>query len=166
MHIQNGIARVLEKLALACASLAAVGVVTIIGFIATSVVLRKFANAPLHMTEEVVGLLLSVSLLLGLPMVTLRSEHVKVSLLISALGPVARKWVALAGVVLSLAFFGWLLVESYEWFEFAYRRNLKTLTSRILLYPWMAMLPLSLIICMLILLARIAGILPEPERRS
>ena len=88
MRVQNIIARGLEKLALACAGLAAFGIVTIIGFIATSVVLRKFANAPLHMTEEVVGLLLSVSLLLGLPMVTLRSEHVKVSLLTGALGPV------------------------------------------------------------------------------
>ncbi|MFA3919531.1 TRAP transporter small permease [Ruegeria hyattellae] len=138
---------------------------TIIGFIATSVALRKLANTPVHMTEEVVGLLLSVSLLLGLPMVTLKSEHVKMSLLIAALDPAARKWVALTGTVLSIVFFGWLLVEAREWFEFAFQRNLKTLTSRILLYPWMAMLPLSLIICTLILLARIAGILPEPIRR-
>lgn len=166
MRVKNTIAWGLEKLALACAGLAALGIATIIGFIATSVALRKFANAPLHMTEEVVGLLLSVSLLLGLPMVTLRSEHVKMSLLTSALVPVTRKWVAASGAVLSIVFFGWLLVESYEWFEFAYQRNLKTLTSRILLYPWMAMLPLSLIICTLILLARLAGILPKPAQRS
>ncbi len=160
------IAQGLEKLALACAALAALGIVTIIGFIATSVVLRKFANAPLHMTEEVVGLLLSTSLFLGLPMVTLRSEHVKMSLLINSLGIAARRWVAGLGVVLSLIFFGWLLIESYEWFEFAYRRNLKTLTSRILLYPWMAALPFSLIMCSLILMARIAGILPEQVQRK
>lgn len=165
MRTRNAIARGLEKLALACAGLAAVGIVMIIGIIATSVALRKFANAPLHMTEEVVGLLLSVSLLLGLPMVTLKSEHVKMSLLTGALGPVTRKWVAASGAVLSIVFFGWLLMETYEWFEFAYQRNLKTLTSRILLYPWMAMLPLSLIICTLILLARLAGLLPEPARR-
>ena len=166
MRIQNTIAWGLEKLAHACAGVAALGIVTIIGFIATSVALRKFANAPLHMTEEVVGLLLSVSLVLGLPMVTLRSEHVKVSLLTGALGPAVRKWVAASGTVLSIVFFGWLLVESYDWLEFAYLLNLKTLTSRILLYPWMAMLPLSLIICTLILLARLAGILPEPAQRS
>ena len=32
--------------------------------------MRKFANTPLHITEEVVGLLLSVTLFLGLPIVT------------------------------------------------------------------------------------------------
>lgn len=166
MRAQKIIAQGLERLALACTVLAAFGIVAIIGFIATSVVLRKFANTPLHMTEEVVGLLLSVSLLLGLPMVTLRAEHVKVSLLIAALGPVARRWVGLAGLVLSVVFFSWLLIESYEWFEFAYRRSLKTLTSRILLYPWMAALPLSLMLCILILLARIAGLIPERAKTS
>ena len=51
----------LEYLALACAALAALGLTTIVGIIVTSVIMRKFANTPLHITEEVVGLLLSVA---------------------------------------------------------------------------------------------------------
>lgn len=157
------IAQWLERLALACAVLAGMAIVTIIGIIATSVVLRKFANTPLHMTEEVVGLLLSVSLLLGLPMVTLRSRHVRVSLLITSLTGRARRWVTLIGLALTIIFFAWLLMESYDWFEFAYRRNLKTLTSRILLYPWMTLLPLTFILCTAILVARMTGIIPDAE---
>ena len=71
----------LEYLALAFAALAGVGLVAIVGTIVTSVIMRKFANTRLHMTEEVVGLRLSVALFLGLPMVTLLSKHVHLSLI-------------------------------------------------------------------------------------
>ena len=40
---------------------------------------------PADITEEVVGLLLSVSLFLGLPMVTLKARHVRVALLANML---------------------------------------------------------------------------------
>ena len=59
------VARVLHGLALACAIAGSLGIAAIVCIISTSVVMRKFGT-PLHVTEEVVGLLLSVSLLLAL----------------------------------------------------------------------------------------------------
>jgi len=152
----------LEYLALAFAWLAAVGLTAIVGIIATSVLMRKFANTPLHITEEVVGLLLSVALFLGLPMVTLRSKHVHVSLLIEYVNDRAKAVLQIAGLLMGIAFFGWLIWDTIPWFEFAFKRNLKTETTRILLYPWMALMPLSLTVTGMILIARIFGIIDTP----
>lgn len=155
------IARGLHGLALACAGLAALGMVAIVAIIAAGVVMRR-VGTPLHMTEELVGLLLSVTLLLGLPMVTLKSTHVRVAILADNLGGAGRTALRMAALVFGIAFFAWLTVQALPWFEFAFDRNLKTQTARILLYPWMAVLPLTLALCGAILVARIAGIVP-PE---
>lgn len=154
----------LDRLALACAALAALGMIAIVALIVTSVMMRKFANSPLHITEEVVGLLLSVSLFLGLPMVTLQSKHVRVSLVVDLLSGKALEAMRIFGLLVGIGFFGWLIWETIPWFEFAFKRNLKTETTRILLYPWMALMPLSLSLTGLILVARLFGIIdPIPK---
>lgn len=163
MRVKNTVALGLEYLALALAALAAVGLSLIVGVIVTSVVMRKIANSPLHITEEAVGLLLSVALFLGLPMVTLRSKHVRVSLLTSYVGEKSRGVLQIAGLVVGIVFFGWLIWETIPWFEFALKRNLKTETTRILLYPWMALMPLSLAVTGAILVARLVGVLESDE---
>ena len=163
MRIKNVCARGLEYLALAFAALAAVGLSLIVGIIVTSVVMRKFANSPLHITEEIVGLLLSVALFLGLPIVTLRSKHVRVSLLTTYVSGKSRAALQVAALVVGIGFFGWLIWETIAWFEFAYKRNLKTETTRILLYPWMALMPLSLAVTGVIPVARLVGIIEREE---
>ncbi|SNS98621.1 TRAP transporter small permease [Tropicimonas sediminicola] len=156
------VAQALRGLALACAIAASLGLAAIVCIISASVVMRKLGT-PLHVTEEVVGLLLSVSLLLALPMVTLRAQHVRVALLYNATRGAGRRALQVLGLVLSLVFFGWLMIEIVPWFEFAFDRNLKTQTSRLLLYPWMAVMPVTVALTMAILLARLTGLLPEPQ---
>ena len=156
------VAQALRGLAFACAIAASLGIAAIVCIISTSVVMRKLGT-PLHVTEEVVGLLLSVSLLLALPKVTLDAQNVRVSLLVNAAGGVWLRGLQFLGLVLSVVFFGWLMIEIVPWFEFAYDRNLKTQTSRLLLYPWMAVMPATVLLTMAILVARLAGLLPEPN---
>ena len=156
----------LEYLALAFAALAALGLTAIVAIIVASVMMRKFANTPLHITEEVVGLLLSVALFLGLPIVTLRNRHVHVALLITYLSGKAKAVVQVLGLTVGLVFFGWLIWETISWFEFAFKRSLKTETTRILLYPWMALMPLSLVVTGLILIARLLGLLSTPTTNA
>lgn len=161
--LKKRIARGLEILALACAAAAALGMTAIVGIIVTSVLMRKFANAPLHITEEVVGLLLSVSLFLGLPMVTLKANHVRVALLADFLKGRWHTAMQFAALLVGAAFFTWLIIETVPWFEFAFKRNLRTETARILLYPWMALMPLSLALTGLIYLARLTGIIARAD---
>ncbi|WP_380057891.1 TRAP transporter small permease [Falsihalocynthiibacter sp. SS001] len=162
----KSVAQGLEWLALACAALAAVGMTAIVGIIVTSVMMRKFANSPVHITEEVVGLLLSVSLFLGLPMVTLKSKHVSVALITNQLSGAALATIRALGLLIAIAFFGWLIWESIPWLEFAFKRNLKTETTRILLYPWMALMPLSLGLTGIILVAQLLGIVTPPQENE
>ncbi len=152
------ISRGLEYLALACAALSALGLATIVGLIVTSVILRRLFNEPLYFTEEVVGLLMSVCLFLGLPLVTLRGTHVKVSILTSFLEDRHRPaFLALSilAALVGVVFCTWLAIESVPWLEFALKRNLRTETSRVLLAPWMMALPVSVALTGLIFLWRL-----------
>ena len=155
--------RGLEGLALAMALLAAIGMAAIVTIIVTSVTMRKLFNAPLHFTEEVVGLLLSVSLLLALPMVTLKGGHVRVSILANHLRGWQRRVLSGLAACVGIGLCAWVAIEAVPWLEFAVRLNLKTETSRILLYPWMAMLPLSLLLTAIVFVARLSGLIAEAE---
>lgn len=166
MTIRRGFARGLELVALAMVSVAAIGMAGIVGIIVTSVFMRKFANSPVHVTEEVVGLLLSASLFLGLPMVTLKAKHVRVSLLSDALRDGKHHLLQSLALLVGLAFFAWLTLEAIPWWEFAHRLNLKTETSRILLHPWMLVVPVSLSLTGLIYAARLFGIIERIDDAS
>lgn len=164
-QFRRTVAQGLESLALALAVLAAVCMLGIVALITTSVVMRRVAGAPLRITEDAVGLMLSAVLFLGLPLVTLRSQHVRVAIVANALGPRFERALHVAAMLVGLVFFGWLFVKALPWLEFAWRRNLRTETARLILYPWMATLPLSVGLTWLIYAARLGGVL-EPERPS
>ena len=161
--LKKVISRGLEYLARACATLAVISLMAIVAVIVTSVFMRKFANSPLHITEEVVGLLLSVALFLGLPLVTLRGKHVNVSILTRATQGTVKISLQVAGLLIGASFFIWLIWDAIPWFDFAFKRNLKTETTRILLYPWMALMPFSLSITGAIFIARLFGVVKNSE---
>lgn len=145
------------------AVLAAVAGAAIILLIGASVTMRYFAFAPFRFTEELVGLLMTAAFFLALPLVTLRAEHVRVLLFVSMLPP----WAARAAGILA-AFFGgsfcmWFLVLCIPWLEFAIDRNIKTEVGRLLMYPWMALLPLSMALSIVAFLLR--GASAEMDRR-
>ena len=153
----------LEKLALALALLAALCMTSIVGIIVTSVTMRKLINSPLYFTEEVVGLLLSVSLFLGLPMVTLKASHVRVSILATYLEGWKRYALSLLASLVGIAFCTWITIEAIPWLEFAMRLDLKTETSRVLLYPWMSLLPASIFLTGVIFAARLFGVIENKD---
>lgn len=159
------LAQGLEFLALAMAVLAALFVVAIVAIIVVGVVMRRFANMPLHITEDATGLMLSAVLFLALPLVTLRARHVRVAIVADTLGTRFATPVRIAAMLVGVVFFGWIMLEAIPWFEFAWKRGLRTETARILLYPWMAALPLSVGLTWVIFMARLVGLL-EPERHK
>lgn len=165
-QVRRYFAQGLELLALAMAILAALAMVGIVAIIVTGVVMRRFANAPLHITEDIVGLMLSVVLFLAVPYVTLRSKHVRVAIVTEAVGRRFRPVLSSAAMLVGVLFFGWIFIESLPWFEFAWKRGLKTETARILLYPWMAVLPISIGLTWLIFVSRLFGLLEAERHRS
>jgi len=149
----------LEFIAFAMAAFAALCMVGIVVIITSGVVMRRLVGAPLHITEDIVGLMLSAVLFLGLPLVTLRSQHVRVSIVVSALSVRLALFAHFAAMLVGIVFFGWIFIKALPWFEFAYVRNLKSETARLLLYPWMMILPVSMGLTWIIFAARFTGFL-------
>ncbi|APE45487.1 C4-dicarboxylate ABC transporter [Sulfitobacter alexandrii] len=138
----------------------------IVGLVTTSVIMRRFAGTPLHITEDVVGLLLTAMLFLALPLVTLRAQHVRVSIVADALTPRFGGAVHVAAMLVGIVFFGWIFIKALPWLEFAWKRNLRSETARLLLYPWMAALPLSVGLTWIIFAARLLGLLDRERYPS
>ncbi len=161
----NSVSRLIEKglrgSAFFLAVLSALSLVTILIVIVTSVVLRKFFDTPLFFTEELVGLLMSAGLFLALPMATINGQHIRITLLLDAIktkAPRAFKLVTLCGLLVGIGFTGWILYEALPWMDFAIRRGLKSETARILLYPLMSVVPISMGLCCIIYCAKLFGI--------
>ena len=125
------------------AALAGLGMVVMVS---VGVVMRYFLNSPLNFTEEVVGLLLSASLFLMLPYLTLHDKHVQITLLTQHPSKQVRWSLKIFKQLVTLAFFAWMLYETVPWLKFAIRLNLKTEISRLPLLPWMAILPISFLL--------------------
>lgn len=149
------IERALNALARLFCGLAAVCLFVIVGIISASVVMRRAVGSPLYYTEELVGLLLTASLFLALPMVTRESSHVRVTLVATYLSDRGRVVLAALAGMVSVAFCVWFLVEAYPWLQFALRRNIKTEASGLLLAPWMALLPISIALSGLMVAVRV-----------
>ena len=78
-------------------------------FVASSAVMRYVIGAPLHFTEELVGLLFLIGVALALPEASVRDEHIKVSLVTDALGARPRALALAIGRLTTLVFVVWLL---------------------------------------------------------
>lgn len=129
--------------------------VSITGIICLSVVMRRLANSPLYYAEELVGLLLAVTLFFALPLVTLRRDHIRVTLLANNLSNRGKQYLDIFAGIVGLSFLCWLLYECIEWMSFAVRLNLKTEASSIPLVPWMSVVPFSLSLTALVMVLHI-----------
>lgn len=133
------------------AAFASGGIVILIG---AGVSMRYFAFAPLSFTEELVGLLMTTAFFLALPLTTLRAEHVRIVAFVSVLPYRWRPAVELIASMFGVVFCLWLLILCLPWLEFAIDRQIKTEVGRLLLYPWMALFPLSLFLTLIAFLMR------------
>lgn len=124
--------------------LAAIAGSSIVGLIGVSVFMRHVAYSPLYLTEELVGLLMTAAFFLALPLVTLKAEHVRVSVIVVNLPTQMRRWIGLGAGLLGVGFCLWYFALCLPWLEFAFQRNLKTEVARLIMYPWMALVPCSL----------------------
>lgn len=152
--VAGRIERALTPVYVALAVVSAVAGCAIVALIGASVAMRYFAFAPFRFTEELVGLLMTAAFFLALPLATLRAEHVRVLVLVSVLPETAQRWTRRLAALFGAVFTLWFLALCLPWLEFAIDRNIKTEVGRLLMYPWMALLPLSMALSMLAFLVR------------
>lgn len=158
--------RWLTPLYVGLAILAAIAGGAIVVLIGVSVAMRHIAAAPFYFTEELVGLLMTAAFFLALPLVTLRAEHVRVSIVVANLPEPARRWAGFAAGLFGVVFAVWYFLLCMPWLEFAFDRNLKTEVARLLLYPWMALIPFSMVLTALAFATRgLSGqVTPQADR--
>ncbi|MEM6987340.1 MAG: TRAP transporter small permease, partial [Pseudomonadota bacterium] len=125
----------------ALAVVAAAAGVSIVLLVGSSVAMRHIARAPFRFTEELVGLLMTSAFFLALPLVTLKAENVRVRIVVDSLAPPSRRWVSIVAGLFGVSFALWFFWLCIPWFEFAYLRSIKTEVGRLLMYPWMAVIP-------------------------
>ncbi|MEM1427907.1 MAG: TRAP transporter small permease [Pseudomonadota bacterium] len=145
---------VLRPLCMGLAALATLAGAAIVALLGASVLMRHVAGAPFRFTEELVGLFVTAAFFLALPLVTLNGDHVRVRLLVAALPPRGARWARLAAGLFGIVFCVWFVWLCLPWFEFAFDRRIKTEVARLLMYPWMALMPLSLGLAALALAVR------------
>ena len=136
------------------AVLGTVSGVLIVGLIGASVTMRYLAYTPLIFTEELVGLLMTAAFSLVLPLITLRSKHVRVLMFLNFMPQGATRIANIIARLFGLIFCLWFFFLCLPWFEFAFDRMIKTEVGRMLMYPWMALMPLSFLLTGLAFVAR------------
>jgi len=147
--------RIFEKLLrslLILSSLAGFGMVLIVFL---SVFQRYVLKSPLSFSEELVGLLLCSMLFLSLPHISNSEKHVKINLVVNLLSDRAKLFTSILSSLVMITFCFWMIVETIPWLDFAIRLNLKTENSRLILFPWMGVIPLSLFLNIIISLKKI-----------
>jgi len=136
----------LRQLFVALAVLATLAGIAIVVLVGASVLMRYIAQVPFRFTEELVGLLMTTAFFLALPLATLNAEHVRVQLFVASLPDHMARWVSVLAGIFGVGFSLWFFWLCLPWFEFAYVRAIKTEAGRLLMYPWMSMLPLSMLL--------------------
>jgi len=143
--------------------LATIAGVMIVGLIGASVTMRYLTYTPFRLTEELVGLLMTAAFFLALPLITLRAKHVRVLMLVAYLPERTKRPVNIMAGLFGLAFCLWFFALCLPWFEFAFDRKIKTEVGRLLMYPWMALLPISMLLSGLAFILRGLSVDDKPS---
>jgi TRAP-type C4-dicarboxylate transport system permease small subunit len=129
-----------------------------------SSLMRYVYGAPFSFTEELVALLYMSSIFLAVPLATVERVHVAIAVLPKKLMHLLRYPLRLLACLIMIAFCVWFTVVAYEFMAQSYSFHSRSEQAEILLWPWMAIMPVSMGFVVLIsLLHLIQGIDPSAE---
>lgn len=112
-------------------------------FVVLASAMRYLVGAPFAFTEEIVGLLFIALIFLGFPACTLRQKHIRVTILPDLMPPRLRSLVDRIANALLVVFCVWFGYLTLDYMNTAIALDARSAGSRLLLWPWTAILPLS-----------------------
>lgn len=123
---------------------AAFAVLSMTVLVALSVFMRYAVGSPFAFTEELVALLYLAMVFFTIPIGTLRREHIVVTVCVERAGLRMQKVLGLLAVIVMLVFAAWFVYET--WMFAAFSRKLEARSDHVgfLLWPWMAIMPLTM----------------------
>lgn len=124
-----------------------------------SAVLRYVIGSPISFSDELASLLFVFLAFSTFPYVLNRGEHIRLTIVTERLKQPLQKVTQILASLIFLSFASIFIYESYKFVEFSQLLNSHSEVSGILLWPWMALMPFSLGLCLLIELRAIKRVL-------
>lgn len=115
-----------------------------------SALARYLLGSPISFSDELASMLFVFLAFSTFPYVLSQSEHIRLSIITEKLSKSARRIANIFASVVFLAFATVFIVESYSFMNFSKMINSHSEVSGILLWPWMALMPISLGLCFII----------------
>ena len=140
----NRLIDVLNALCRTLMRVAAVAGAAMGGFVALSAIMRYVLGSPYRFTEELVGLLFAAMVFLTLPYCASMSRHIRVTLVRDLQPGWAR---AASDIVAALAIIVFAVIFAHLSWDFtalSYRLRSVTDMAGLLVYPWMALMPIGI----------------------
>jgi TRAP-type C4-dicarboxylate transport system permease small subunit len=130
------------------------------GLIFVSTLMRYLGGRPLRFSDELAGLLFLSLTFLCLPHVLNKGRHIRIEILLQLAPPFIARIMDIVGTLTLLTFCVVFAYESYDFMDFSHSINSRTDISGILLWPWMAIMPFSMLLCILVQFRH--GIIHQP----
>lgn len=146
--------RVIRWLCKTSARVSSVCLLILIGVLTFSAVERYLFANPVANAEEICALLFIAVAFLGLGDSYLQDRHIRVGRLTERLPPPLRKSASLVGSVLSVAALTVLLLQTWSFAAVSFEVGSQSQVGDLILWPWMALIPLGI---GLLILAIVAG---------
>lgn len=124
--------------------------------IVASAAARYLLGAPLAFQEELVGLFFVSLAFLALPDCTIRDGHIAIVAVRDRQGPFWRRLASLVALLATLAFTVWFADLSYDFTALSYQIGSRSDVASLILFPWMALMPLGMGLTAVVLLLKIA----------
>lgn len=146
-----------NRLATILAYLAAGLAVTMFAFVTLSSLMRYIIGSPFSFTEELVGLLFTAMIFAGIPVITLRQKHICVTIVPDLLSSRGKDFMLRVSHLLILVFCVWFGKLTWDYLQITVSLDARSAGSRLVLWPWTAVLPLSCALSGLAALFRVIG---------
>ncbi len=140
----NGVQRLFAAVARWMAYAGALALLVMTVLVVISSVMRYFVSRPFGFTEELVALLYMSMVFLGIPLVTMNGAHVAVSVMPQRLKVAWRGALRAGAGLVMIVFCAWFTFEAYGWMDHSRRLHSKTEQADFVLWPWMAVIPLTM----------------------
>ncbi|UTW14471.1 TRAP transporter small permease [Marinobacterium rhizophilum] len=115
--------------------------------ILVSTLLRYLAGQPISFSDELAGLLFLTMAFSTFPHVLNKSGHISLDLLTERMSPGMRKICSLFSAAIFIAFAITFSYQAWGFMDFSRLISSRTDVSGILLWPWMALMPASMVLC-------------------
>ncbi|GAA0402052.1 hypothetical protein GCM10009133_08530 [Cocleimonas flava] len=115
-----------------------------------STLLRYVLGQPISFSDELAGLLFLTMAFTTFPHILNESGHISLDLLIKRMPSFLQKICAYFGMLVFITFAVVFTYQAWKYMGFSKQINSRTDVSGILLWPWMALMPLSMILCVIV----------------